>query len=261
MLERFSMAESYPQHTPMESGLKITRSADGTDNTEFRAMIGALSFLARNTRPDIAFAVNLLSRIQNCSTDTDKNYVRRIFRYLKGTVNFSLLFSSTGCKLEAYIDASYAPDATEDNPTVDINFGRSVSGYLVRLFGDPIIWGVKKQSIVASSSTAAELIAIHDALDDVRVAKFVMFEIFGVNDPVVVFEDNTSTTKILMGGEQKKVRSILIKCYDTLEAVAAKEITLQSVPSVDQLADLLTKALDREKFDHLRNRILFPLPT
>lgn len=201
IIERFSMAESYPQQTPMESSLKITKPQNGSDDTEYRSMIRALSFLARNTHPDIAFAVNALSRIQNCSSVHEKNHVRRIFRYLKGTSNLGLCFTSSGCKLEAFIDASYAPDASEDNPTQDIAFGKSVSGYIIRLFGDPVLWAVKKQSIIASSSTAAELIAVHDALDDVRVARLIMEEIFGVSDPVTAFEDNTSTTTILMGGE------------------------------------------------------------
>ncbi len=63
ILTRFGMTDAYPQKTPMETSLRIVKPADGKDDREYRAMIGALLFLARNTRPDIAFAVNTLSRV------------------------------------------------------------------------------------------------------------------------------------------------------------------------------------------------------
>lgn len=72
LLKRFELDQSHPQTTPMESGLKLTRPAMGKDDTEYRAMIGALLYVARGTRPDIAFAVNTLSRFQTCSTDNEK---------------------------------------------------------------------------------------------------------------------------------------------------------------------------------------------
>lgn len=258
ILQRFQLDDSHPQHTPMETNLRLTRPEDGVDDREFRAMIGALLYVARGTRPDIAYAVNALSRVQSASTNTEKNYVRRIFRYLKGTADYALPITSTGEKIDAYVDASYAPDVTLTHDPNDVNNGKSVTGYLLRIFGDPILWGVKKQSIVASSSTAAEIIALHDALDDIRVAYAIMYEIFSVAEAVTIWEDNTSALRIVMGGEQKRNRATLIKCYDLLQAVSDREITLQSVPSTHQLADFLTKPLDRDKFSRNTRKIFFP---
>lgn len=258
LLHRFQMEDSYPQSTPMETGLKLSRSADGRDDREYRAMIGGLLYLARGTRPDISFAVNSLSRLQASSTTNDKNYVRRILRYLKGTTNYELPLHSNGSKLEAFVDASYAPEISETTTSSDINTGRSVTGYLLRLFGDPILWNVKKQTIMASSSTAAEIIAVHDSLDDIRVAYHLMREIFSVDEPVIVWEDNTSATRIIMGGERKRNRSTLIKCYDVLESVENKEIQLHDVSTTNQLADFLTKSLDKTKFQKNVNALFYP---
>lgn len=72
ILKRFNMESAHPQYTPMEVGLRLTEPENGTDDTEFRSMIGALLYLARGTRPDIAFAVNALSQAQKCSTATEK---------------------------------------------------------------------------------------------------------------------------------------------------------------------------------------------
>lgn len=258
ILQRFQLDDCNPQRTPMETNLHLTRPENGVDDREFRAMIGALLYVARGTRPDIAYAVNALSRIQNSSTITEKNYVRRIFKYLKGTIEYALPIVSTGQKIDAYVDASYAPDVTLQSTEPDINLGKSVTGYLLRIFGDPIVGGVKKQTIVASSSTAAEIIAIHDALDDIRVAYAIMHEIFSIAEAITIWEDNTSAARIVMGGEQKRNRATLIKCYDVLQAVADQEITLQTVPSTGQLADFLTKPLDRDKFSRNTRKIFFP---
>lgn len=258
ILKRFNMDQCHLQNTPMETSLKLQKSATGKDDTEYRAMIGALLYVARGTRPDIAFALNTLSKLQTCSTENDKNYVRRIFRYLKGTRDYVLPYYSKGEHFEAFVDASYAPDVSESSSTLDLNQGKSITGYVLRIFNDPILWGVRKQSIVASSSTAAEVIAIHDAVDDMRVGHFLMHEIFDLRTPITVWEDNISATRIIMGGEQKRNRCTLIKCYDVLEAVAAKEIELKNISSSQQLADALTKPLDKVKFSKFVNHIFFP---
>lgn len=247
ILLRFCMLDSHPQSTPMETGLRLDRTTEGKDDREYRAMIGALLYLARGTRPDISFAVNMLSRLQASSTDVDKSHVRRIFRYLKGTSHYELKFTSMGKSVECYVDASYAPDVCVSSSVLDLSLGKSVTGYLVRFFDDPVIWNVKKQTIAASSSTAAEVIAIHDALDDLQVAHYIMDELFNEKMPVKVWEDNTSAQKIVMAGDPKKNRALLIKCYAVLDAVADKEIDVLTVPSSGQLADALTKALDKEK--------------
>lgn len=258
ILRRFNLHDAYPQSTPMESGLKLVEPPDGKDDTEYRSMIGALLYVARGTRPDIAFAVNALSKAQTCSTEVEKNYVRRIFRYLAGTKDHGLVYNSPGNRLDAYVDASYAPNVTLPNPTLDLNKGKSISGYLLRVFEDPILWGVKKQTIVATSSTAAEVIALFDALDHLCVARSIMLEVCRLDEPVTVFEDNTSATRTVMGGQQTGMRSTLIKCYALLEAVEDREIKVENVPAKDQLADALTKPLDREKFLRFTNRIFFP---
>ena len=72
------------------------------------------------------------------------------------------------------------------------------------------------------------------------------------------YEDNTNTTGIAMGGEQRRARAVIIKCYDVLHAVQDREITLENVSSHNQLADGLTKALDPTKFADFVRRFFFP---
>lgn len=110
LLKKFQLSKSKPQFTPMETNLRIMRPTDGVDDTEYRSMIGGLLYLARLTRPDIAFSVNYLSRFQTCSNEQLKNYAKRIFKYIKHTRNFVLKFCSDDKGIIAFIDASYAPE-------------------------------------------------------------------------------------------------------------------------------------------------------
>lgn len=258
ILRRFNLQDAYPQATPMDANLRVYKPDDGIDDTEYRSMIGALLYVARGTRPDIAYAVNALSKAQTCSTDVEKNYVRRIFRYLAGTRDRALVYYSSGEKLDAYVDASYAPNISLTTDKLDLGKGKSISGYLLRLFEDPILWAVKQQTIIATSSTAAEVIALFDALDNVCVARHIMLEIFHLDEPVTMHEDNTSATQIVMGGTQKNMRSTLIKCYALLEAVENREVAVKNVPAKDQIADGLTKPLDKDKFLRFVTQIFVP---
>lgn len=72
----------------------------------FREAIGVLMYLANATRPDIAYAVNLLANKHLKSTEDDSNEVKRIFRYLRGTSNIGIKFQSNLNNLKVSTDAS-----------------------------------------------------------------------------------------------------------------------------------------------------------
>ena len=112
-------------------------------------------FAAICTRPDIAFAVNRLSRY--CANPTDAHYAatKRVLRYLKGTVNHRITYTGTAHstpQLVGYCDADWAQDKDCKR--------RSTSGYVFVMCGGAVSWQSKKQSTIALSSTEAELMAI-----------------------------------------------------------------------------------------------------
>ena len=137
ILERFQMTNSKPQPTPM-----VPRSNENKNdknekvelNVPYREAIGSLLYLAGTTRPDITYAVNIMSRQQNSPTNEDWRRVKRIFRYLKGTRELGLTYSCKRKDLVLYTDASFA-----DNPG-----SKSTAGYLITLFGDPVGWRSRK---------------------------------------------------------------------------------------------------------------------
>lgn len=124
------------------------------NNYPYREAIGSLLYLTKNTRPDIAFSVNFGSRYMGWATRINVIGVKRIFRYLRGSIDDSTQYHSEGCtdELIAYSDSDYAGDPETR---------KSTTGYTIFYRGGPISWCSKKQRIIALSSTEAEYIAAY----------------------------------------------------------------------------------------------------
>ncbi|CAM8940081.1 unnamed protein product [Rhodiola kirilowii] len=120
IIKRFNMDKSNPLSTPM-----VVRSLD-VDKDPFHpceeseeilgqvpyfSAIGALMYLANCTRPDIAFAVNLLARFSSAPTKRHWNGIKHVFRYLQGTIDLGLFYpNNTKPVLIGYVDAGYLSD-------------------------------------------------------------------------------------------------------------------------------------------------------
>nr|GEX11575.1 hypothetical protein [Tanacetum cinerariifolium] len=99
-----------PVGTPMEIKDKLDLDQNGTpvDATKYRSMIGALMYLT-SSRPDIVHAICLCARYQAKTTEKHLKEVKRIFRYLRGTVNTGLWYTKDlGFELTGFLDADYA---------------------------------------------------------------------------------------------------------------------------------------------------------
>lgn len=75
----------------------------------YQQLIGSLMYLSVTTRPDIAYAVSYLSQFNLKHSNEHWQAAKRVFRYLKGTSDFGLIYSKTdNCKLVGYVDADWA---------------------------------------------------------------------------------------------------------------------------------------------------------
>ena len=104
-------------------------------------------------RPDIAYAINSVSQFLHAPTADHFLGVKRILRYVKGTLHFGLTFrpSTVPSTLVAYSDADWA--GCPDNR-------RSTSGYSIYLGNNLISWSAKKQPTVSRSSCESEYRAL-----------------------------------------------------------------------------------------------------
>ncbi|XP_040966389.1 uncharacterized mitochondrial protein AtMg00810-like [Gossypium hirsutum] len=93
ILDKFSMKNCKPTSTPMAVGVKLSRQGSGEPicETMYKSLIGSLLYLTA-TRPDIMFAVSMLSRYMNCCNDQHFRAAKRVLRYIKGTIGHGVLF-------------------------------------------------------------------------------------------------------------------------------------------------------------------------
>ncbi|XP_058075831.1 secreted RxLR effector protein 161-like [Magnolia sinica] len=106
------MFECKPIATPMEAnaGLCSEEGKDLEDATMYRQIVGSLIYLTLS-RPDIAYAVGVVSRFMQTPKKPHLEAVRRILRYVKGTIDLGLLYKKGGaCKIVGYCDADYGGD-------------------------------------------------------------------------------------------------------------------------------------------------------
>ena len=121
----------------------------------YLSAIGALMYLANCTWPDIAFAINLLSRYSSAPTRRHWNGIKHILRYIRGTVDMGLFYTHESKRqLVGYAGAGYL---------LDPHKAQSQTGYVFTHGGTAISWRSMKQTITATSSNHAEILAIHEA--------------------------------------------------------------------------------------------------
>ena len=155
ILKRFGMADCKPAASPVDISSKLDSSigdlGSATD-VPYREAVGAFMHLMCATRPDIAFAVGMVSRFMESPQQMHWTAVKRIFRYLQGTKSHGVHFDPSGdLGFECYSDADWAGDVSDR---------KSTSGFAFKLVGGPISWGSKKQSSVSLSTSEAEYIAL-----------------------------------------------------------------------------------------------------
>jgi hypothetical protein len=139
---------------PMNSGTKLVPAASGyqasdTLRTRYQRAIGSLMYVMMGTRPDIAFAVSVVSRFASNPDNTHWLAVQQIFRYLRGTIDHELVYSGNLSPLVGYTDSDWAGDT---------DTRRSTSGYIFNLGSGAITWSSKRQPTISLSTYEAEYI-------------------------------------------------------------------------------------------------------
>ena len=227
--------------SPLQEGEEVLG-----EEVPYAAAIGGLMYLANCTRPDISFAVNLLSRHNRAPTKRHWKGVLHIFRYLKGTEDYGLFYRKDfvdGDSIVGYADAGYQSDPYS---------GKSQTGYVFLSGGAAISWRSQKQTIVTTSSNHSELIALYEASRENfwlrSVTNFIRTSIGRpeLKKPTIIYEDNEGVILQLKDGYIKgdRVKHIDPKYFYTREQLTS-DLDIQSIGTNDNTADIFTKSLGR----------------
>jgi Reverse transcriptase (RNA-dependent DNA polymerase)/Chromo (CHRromatin Organisation MOdifier) domain len=195
MLKKYQIEECIPVSTPVDNSLKlipITDEKDIVDAKEYRSIVGALNYVAVLTRPDIAFAVGIVSRYMQKPGKLHWMAVKRIMRYLKGTSNYGLIYHKKDLEkniiLEALCDSDWAGNIVDR---------KSTTGYMTMLGETILSWKSGKQECVASSTLEAEYIAASTAAKEIIWLRKLMEELgYKQDEPTVMKMDNSGARNL-----------------------------------------------------------------
>lgn len=247
ILDRFNMNDANSVATPAECSANNTEDDDvmPAQGIPYRDAVGSLMYLAIATRPDIAYAVSRVSETLENPTILNWKAVKRIFRYLKGSVELGILYErESSDKLEAFSDADYAGD---------LESRRSRSGIVCKFKNGAISWSSRKQSCVVLSTMEAEYIAASEAVKELVWQKRLFLELLGQSCIPTVYVDNLSAVKLIKNPEfHKRSKHIDIKFHFVREEFSAGEVNIEHISGDNQVADIFTKALPRVKFEKMR---------
>lgn len=170
-------------------------------------------------------------------------------RYLKGTVNYCLhIKQSTDLDITGFSDADWA---------TSIDDRKSMAGQCVFLGETLVSWSSRKQKVVSRSSTESEYRALADLASEVAWTRSLLAELkLPLTRKPILWCDNLSA-KALASNPVMHARSkhIEIDVHYVRDQVLQNEIFIAYVPTIDQIADCLTKSLSHTRFNQLRDKL------
>lgn len=272
VLEKFGMENCKPVATPMEANFQHELlKGDKPENEEMenkcRKAIGCIMYAMLCTRPDFSVSISILSRYQACASKGLWQALKRVLRYIKGTLDYSLAFNCKNFKhyIEGYADSDWAGDGVDR---------KSTSGYVFKVLGCTISWSSKKQLSVALSSTESEYVALSSACSEACWLKKLCedFDVKSEGDEskcdetegdesrrdksVIIYEDNQSAIKVSKNPEQHtRMRHIDVRHHFIREKVSEGIVEVKYLPTYEQIADVLTKPLGWVLFGEFRKHL------
>lgn len=250
VLTKFNMLGCKPVATPLVANNKMKKldGAEKADATKYRSLIGSLLYLT-STRPDIMFCASMLSRYMEEPSQIHYGAAKRVLRYVQGTVDYGIFYSiAEKSSLIGYTNSDWA--GCQDDM-------KSTSAYVFSLVSGICSWASKKQIVVAQSSAEAEYVAAAKATSQVVWLRRILEDIGEKQDKATtLYCDNKSAISIGKNSvSHDRTKHIAIKYHFVKEAIEKGEVQLVYCRTEEQLADLLTKALPKEKFCYLRELI------
>ncbi|KAJ0494661.1 putative RNA-directed DNA polymerase [Helianthus annuus] len=249
ILEDTGMMGCRPSPFPMEQNLKLGKCEEEprVDSNQYRRLVGRLLYL-QATRPDIAYAVNVLSQFVSDPRRSHMEAANRVLRYLKATPGQGILLPKEGGNgLIAYCNSDWLGCPMTR---------RSRTGYLF-LGGAPISWKSKKQSVVSRSSAEAEYRAMANTVSEILWLRWFLCELnIPPVGPTPLFCDNQAARHIANNPVfHERTKHVEMDCCFVRERIESKEIQTMKIDSKTQIADILTKPLGTQRFHTLLDKL------
>ncbi|BBH08684.1 ABC-2 type transporter family protein [Prunus dulcis] len=243
LLTDTGMLDCKPADTPIVQNHHLGEYPDQvlTNKERYQRLVGRLIYLS-HTRPDIAYAVSVVSQFMHSPSEDHMNAVLRILRYLKSAPGKGLMFSKHGhLNIDGYSDADWAGNVTDR---------KSTSGYFTFVGGNLVTWRSKKQNVVALSSAEAEFRGMTKGICELLWLRKLLTELgYKPTSTMNLFCDNKAAIAIAQNPVQHdRTKHVEVDRHFIKQKLEAKVFQFPFVKSEDQLADILTKAISSKAF-------------
>lgn len=256
VLEKFGMKHCNSAYNPIVPGCKLSKDGSGAvvDATMYKQMVGSLMYLTA-TRPDLMYSVCLISRYMEKPTEMHLQAVKKILRYLKGTVELGIRYRrGDEGSLVGFVDSDYAGDVDDR---------KSTSGYAFILGTGAVSWSSKKQPVVTLSTTEAEFIAAAScACQGVWLRRILEKLGHAQGSSTTIYCDNSSAIKLsknpVLHGRSKHID---VRFHFLRDLTRDGIVELKHCSTQEQVSDIMTKPLKLEVFLKLREKLgMCPMP-
>ena len=269
ILTKYGYDNANPVATPIQTRPPATSSkAPLLQKFALNMIVGSLLYLAICTRPDIIYAVTRLAAHVQKPSDLAYSMAARILRYLRGH-NHGLFFAAHHAHptqpLISYTDANWTnqaipdPDNTASSHGCRLHFLQSDSGIIT----SPFHHISHRIRTICLSSTESELYELVETAKDAIAFRHIVQQsgLLQIQDPHIIFEDNDAARLLATNNVfTRKTRHLDTRLAIINDWHHQHLITTNRVQSAYNLADIGTKALPRDTFERLRDRILRKLP-
>ena len=252
ILVRFNMENSKRGSLPFRHGIHLSKEQspktpeqkERMSRIPYASAVGSLMYAMLCTRPDICYAVGVVSRYQSDPGEEHWIAVKHILKYLRRTRDYMLVYSSGSLETIGFTDSDFQGD---------IDSRKSTSGYVFTLYGGAVCWRSIKQTCVVDSTTEAEYVAASEAAKEaVWLKKFIMDlqVIPSAGRPITLYCDNSGA--VAQSKEpryHKKQKHIERKYHLIRDIIERGDTVVTKIASEENLADPFTKALPVQVFE------------
>ena len=244
LIVKYGFEHANSVSTPADKSSILDQASDDSnlfDVETYQSAVGSLLYLCTRTRPNITYAVCNVAKFCSKPSSDHWSAVKRIFRYLRGTTEFGILYEKQSCDESnicvGYSDADWAGDRSDR---------KSTSGYCFKLSnGTCVALSTAEAEYVALASAAQEAVWISHLLVDLS---------FSSNCPMIINEDNQAAIAIAKNPkDHSKTKHVSLKYHFVRDMVNNNVIALKYCPTSIMLADIFTKPLASDRFSKIRS--------
>ena len=258
VLRTFGMSSNKSVVTLLASHFKLSCSqCPSTDEEKsemtkvpYANVVGCMMYAMVLTRPDLAHALNVVSRFMATLVKEHWKAVKWVLRYLKGTQGYGLVYGKSVGKdagLRGYVDSDFAGD---------VDKRRSLTGYLFFLDGCLVNWKASLQHVVTLSTTKAEYTTATKAVKKALWLRGLIAELGIKQKTIEVHCDSSSAIYLSKNStHHEKTKHIDIKLHFIINVISKGVISMVKVHTKDNPTDMLTKVVTTTKFKSCLDKV------